>query len=191
MSPRTKIQLEIARTENKDKILKAALQQFSTKGFFNTSVRQIAKEADISIGLLYNYYKNKDELAMAVLHSAFSSIDASITPTKNGSPKEKLTQAISQFIEMVQNQKDKIRLLAQMGIQKEKLKFLNDATIMKYKGSVEQFQKLLKENKIPNHKLEAELLVATLDGLVLETLLMDGGVDLGKMKENLIKKYCS
>lgn len=54
--------------ENKrQQILKAALEVFKTKGYANTSITDIAKQADIGKGTLYLYFKNKEEL----LYSAF------------------------------------------------------------------------------------------------------------------------
>lgn len=62
MSPLTKEQFEAIREESKTKILNAALRLFTTKGFEYTSINNIATEAGISKGLIYNYFKSKDEL---------------------------------------------------------------------------------------------------------------------------------
>ncbi len=53
--------------ENKrQQILKAALEVFKTKGYANTSITDIAKQADIGKGTLYLYFKNKEELLYSV-----------------------------------------------------------------------------------------------------------------------------
>ena len=64
--PRTKEQFEEIRTKTKRKILEHALVLFAEKGFKGTSINDIAKSAEISKGLAYNYFKNKDELMIAV-----------------------------------------------------------------------------------------------------------------------------
>jgi AcrR family transcriptional regulator len=47
---------------NQKKIEDAALHVFTRLGFHGTSVRDIAKKAGVSIGNLYNYYPNKEEI---------------------------------------------------------------------------------------------------------------------------------
>jgi TetR/AcrR family transcriptional regulator len=52
-------------TLNEDKqhrILNAAIKEFSLKGFDKASTNEIVKEANISKGLLFHYFKNKKEL---------------------------------------------------------------------------------------------------------------------------------
>lgn len=50
----------------RDRILHAALMLFFKKGYFNTSVHDIRATADVSIGLVYRYFKNKEEIAQTV-----------------------------------------------------------------------------------------------------------------------------
>lgn len=54
-------------TKNRrDRILHAALKLFHTKGYFKTSVHDIREQAEVSIGLVYRYFKNKEEIALTV-----------------------------------------------------------------------------------------------------------------------------
>ena len=48
--------------EKQQRILNAALKEFAQKGYKNASTNQIVKEADISKGLLFHYFKNKKQL---------------------------------------------------------------------------------------------------------------------------------
>jgi len=50
----------------RDKILHAALKLFYSKGYFKTSVHEIRELADVSIGLLYRYFKSKEEIANTI-----------------------------------------------------------------------------------------------------------------------------
>ncbi len=43
-------------------ILKTALKLFSQKGYYATSIDDITREAGISKGLIYNYFKSKEEI---------------------------------------------------------------------------------------------------------------------------------
>lgn len=47
-------------------ILKTALLLFSTKGYFNTSIHDIRRTADISTGAIYHHFQSKEEIAKAI-----------------------------------------------------------------------------------------------------------------------------
>src|SRR5689334_17659099 len=56
------------RQENKkvtqEKILRVALELFSTKGFYKTTTRQISRKAGVAEGTLFNYFRSKEDLAL-------------------------------------------------------------------------------------------------------------------------------
>lgn len=56
-----------ARRDRRDDILKASLHLFAEKGFHGTSMRDIAKEADITEGLIYHYFASKRDLFRAII----------------------------------------------------------------------------------------------------------------------------
>lgn len=49
-------------TEKQNRILNAAMKEFAEKGYENASTNEIVKEAEISKGLLFHYFKNKKQL---------------------------------------------------------------------------------------------------------------------------------
>ena len=53
---------EIIETGKKDIILSAALESFLEKGYESTSVRTIAQKVGCEVGLIYYYFKTKEEL---------------------------------------------------------------------------------------------------------------------------------
>ena len=56
------------RAQNKqairDRILKAALGLFQTKGFDSTTTKAIARKAKIAEGTVFNYFKTKEDIAL-------------------------------------------------------------------------------------------------------------------------------
>lgn len=66
MSP--KIGMEPIR---RHQIIKAAKQCIVQKGLANFSIKDIAKEANLSTGVIYHYFENKDDLLADVLKDAF------------------------------------------------------------------------------------------------------------------------
>lgn len=72
MSPRTEKQFEEIRRVNEKIILEAALSLFAEKGYNSTSMDSIAKQAKVSKGNLYNYFKNKEALLESVLQNGIN-----------------------------------------------------------------------------------------------------------------------
>jgi len=60
--------------EAKERILHAAIQLFSKKGFDATSVTEIAQSADVTKALIYYYFKSKEEILDSLVHSLLDSI---------------------------------------------------------------------------------------------------------------------
>jgi AcrR family transcriptional regulator len=61
--------------ERRDQILRAAAQKFAEKGFHNTTTKEIAEAADVAEGTIYNYFKNKDDLLIAMMNHLSESDD--------------------------------------------------------------------------------------------------------------------
>ncbi len=59
-------QEQVARLR-RTQILAAAIKVFARSGFHRTTIRDIAKEAGVSDGTIYNYFENKTAVLMGVL----------------------------------------------------------------------------------------------------------------------------
>lgn len=57
-----------AKKTTKEKIFNASIDLFSKKGFNDASVREIAKQAGIREGSIYNHYKNKEAILDAIIN---------------------------------------------------------------------------------------------------------------------------
>ena len=50
----------------RNKVMQTALELFSERGYFNTSIHDIRRAADVSIGAIYHHFGNKEALAKAL-----------------------------------------------------------------------------------------------------------------------------
>lgn len=66
----------------KNVIDKAALSQFYKKGYQRATIANIAREAGISTGNIYRYYRSKDELFYSVIPQSFINEILSLIRTK-------------------------------------------------------------------------------------------------------------
>lgn len=53
--------------ESKKRIIDAAIKVFSQYGYNGATMRMIAKEAGISVGGVYLYFRNKEELSLFLI----------------------------------------------------------------------------------------------------------------------------
>lgn len=74
--PRTEEQYEAMRTATRNKIHSAAIKLFAKKGFAAASVKDIAENAGISIGLMYRHYKTKGDLFNELVSYAAEGLEA-------------------------------------------------------------------------------------------------------------------
>jgi AcrR family transcriptional regulator len=80
-------------------ILDAAVRVFARQGFHSTRVSDIADEAGVAYGLVYHYFKSKDEVLNELFTERWSLLLAAIEEADAGSqtPREKLG-AVAGFI---------------------------------------------------------------------------------------------
>jgi AcrR family transcriptional regulator len=57
----------VSKEEKKELIMQTALNLFAKKGFYNTTIADIAKEMGMSVGNMYNYFPSKESLAKELL----------------------------------------------------------------------------------------------------------------------------
>jgi TetR/AcrR family transcriptional regulator, transcriptional repressor of aconitase len=71
---------EEKRQARRDQILAASWRCFSRRGIHSTSMEDIIREANLSFGAVYLYYKSKDELILAACSSAFQQMRLLLVP---------------------------------------------------------------------------------------------------------------
>lgn len=54
------------------KIIDAAIKVFAKKGFYNSKVADVAKQAEVADGTIYLYFKNKDDLLISIFEHSMT-----------------------------------------------------------------------------------------------------------------------
>jgi AcrR family transcriptional regulator len=83
---------EADRQERRDRILNAGRKVFFKKSYLGATIRDIALEAELSPGLIYHYFKGKDEIYGSICQEAFHRLLDMLKKAKDipGTPNEKL-----------------------------------------------------------------------------------------------------
>ncbi len=70
------IHMQILKPSVREDLIRVATEEFRTHGFEQASLRQIARQAGMSVGNVYRYYPNKMQLFEAVIEPALNEFNA-------------------------------------------------------------------------------------------------------------------
>ena len=62
---------DVGESDRKKTILRAAIDVFARKGYHGCRISDVAKQAGVAYGLVYHYFKNKEELLQSVFESGW------------------------------------------------------------------------------------------------------------------------
>ncbi|WP_069648843.1 TetR/AcrR family transcriptional regulator [Caloranaerobacter ferrireducens] len=135
--------MQILKDEIRDSIYNAALKEFKEKGYEKASMRSIAKKAGVSVGNMYRYFKNKDDLFFAVIGPVYNELIKFISQQKSLEAFDRETENLNIDVQA--------RELVEIYLKyKEELLILIDGSKgSKYEGAKEEIVKLV-QNVIIN-----------------------------------------
>ncbi len=125
MTPRTTNQFKEIRQEKKEIILSTSLTLFANKGYHSTSISMIANEANISKGLIYNYFKSKEDLLQQLFYDIMHKVVSFINPNHDDEiTVEEAEDFFEKFIDVLTANPEEWKLFFQLSIQSDVMEFL-------------------------------------------------------------------
>ncbi len=129
-------------------ILDAALKTFVKRGYPNTKVAEIASEAGVAEGTLYNYFQSKEDLLLALFDEKWGAIIRAIKDKikRLDDPNDKLKAIFSLVVRMFK----KNRQLAELFMidVKQSSIFLTNYTINRIVEFLDLIEEILEEGKL-------------------------------------------
>ena len=192
MSPRTEEQLAKLKAQRREQIIKESLQLFAHKGYFNTSISDIATKLKIAKGLLYNYFSSKEELLNEVLEFSLKEAAEMNIPEhdlNNLSPDLIFKKVIDGYFEMMKEKKELWRLITSLAIHVSSIPSVHATISSVYEGLIGDLEGLFVMIGFENPKNEAIKLGALMDGIGIQYLIFGDDYPLEQIKENIISSY--
>jgi AcrR family transcriptional regulator len=167
--------------DSRDEILKAAMQLFANRGFHETSMSEVAREARVSKALIFWHFKTKEELFVAVLNRLlepyFIDFAEEAAVMDERAQIEKLVES---YLSFVRDNASSVRFfLAQMLHDQRLSETLNDQVLKLYGGYramlVELIASAQQKGICPRRSAPesaAAFLLSALNGLLIEYLFM-------------------
>jgi AcrR family transcriptional regulator len=93
-------------------ILSAAERVFAAKGFFPTTMSEIAEEAEFGTGTLYKYFKSKEDLYFTLIDEKVEEINRLVKTelSQKTSAKERIEKALRLQFEFIEQNRDFFRI---------------------------------------------------------------------------------
>ena len=107
--------MTISETGVREEILAVAMRMFIQQGYHGLAMRQISEAVGVSKAALYYYFKDKEELFLAILNSYLNDMEASIDAirAKSGSSADHITQFVESVLRQPAEQRALTRLASQ------------------------------------------------------------------------------
>jgi len=92
----------------RDQVIAATTRCIVKNGMVNLSVKNIAAEAGVSTGIIYHYFKNKEDILMHVIKAAFQQSHQAVMDTVEplNEPHDKLMKHIENINDVAKNNSD-------------------------------------------------------------------------------------
>ena len=192
MSPRTEKQLAAHKEAKKIEVIRGALQLFANRGYFNTSINDIAKELKISKGFLYNYFASKEELLNAVIDFALkeaSELNFSEEELRDLSPVEIFQKFIDGYFVLLKEKKELWRLIASLAIHVGSIPSVHKTISIVYEKLTHDLETLFVMIGHKEPANEAIKLGALMDGIGIQYLIFGESYPLEEIKKNIMRTY--
>jgi len=98
------------KAQKRESIIQASLKLFSSNGFHKTTIPDIAKKLNMSVGNLYNYFNSKDILAKEIIKYTSNILGQEIQKVNNLdiSTKDKIREIVSLYFKMAKERPEMI-----------------------------------------------------------------------------------
>lgn len=192
MTPKSIEKNEIIRKQSRASIMQAALELFAKKGYGGTSISQIAKEANISKGLMYNYFESKEALLKAIIEEAVHTGEMIIKSVETTvDPKERLAAMVEQTISIVKSNLHYWKLITSLAFQEDAISGFQELIRFETAQNLKKLEEIFRQMGHSNPKMEAMLFGAILDGMLIHYIHLEETYPLDDLKDFLIEKYCN
>lgn len=130
--PKTQEQFEKMRNEKRTLIMKTALSLFANQGYQDTTISKIAQTAGMSKGLMYNYFKSKEELLQNIMETLDEEVGGWIDPNHDGIVTDEEAAGFIDFVfDIMSNRNEEMKLYYQLSFQPQVM----DILLEKFNGA--------------------------------------------------------
>lgn len=191
MSPRSKKQYEEIRQKSTEAIKAAAMELFAHNGYHSTSISQIAREAGVSKGLLYNYFDSKEALLHDIIMAAVEMAEQMMGQifSSPADAAEQLRSMTEVMFDLIQEDLHYWKLMTSLAFQTDVLTSLLPELKKKQEMAVDAMADIFRRLGAEDPGKEALFYGALLDGIMLHYMQMEEHYPIEEMKAFVLKRF--
>jgi len=191
MAPRTKEQFENIREEKKQLIFEAAFDLFALEGYHSTSITKIAKRANTSKGLLYNYFESKEALLLEILSSGLNEMMQLFDPNHDGIlSEEEMLNFLSNLFEMLKTNNRYWRLYYAIFFQPTVFELINTQFADIFTKMMKLLTDYFAHHGLQEPEKEALVFGSLIDGIAFNYVMNPDLYPIEDIKDYIIHKFC-
>lgn len=189
--PRTKEQFEEIRKESSQKILDAALEVFAKYGYHSATINMIAKTAGVSQGLMYNYFKSKEEVLHHLMVGMMADLIVEFMPFKPGDKisRKHMIKMINKSVDMVLEKPNYWKLYFGVFVQPDVMPIVMDRVMKLAEPYMKSLFNYYKEKKVKDPLVMMRYFSAVMDGIQLHCMIDPKTFPSQQVKKLLIKQF--
>jgi AcrR family transcriptional regulator len=189
MSPRTKEQNAAIRGEKEALILETALGLFAKNGYLSTPVSLIAKEAGISKGLMYNYFKSKEDLLQKVVFDkADLFLDFLVIDDINNVTKQEIINFIEGNFSLLVNEQAFFKLYFSLLVQPDVYSLMGSEMMKMFEEIIVAINNYYEKLGFENAYIKTRYLLAVFDGVGMHYIVDPDNFPLEDVKKMIIEQ---
>ena len=194
------VNTQINRMDKRTQIIEAAIKVFAQKGLERGKIADIAKEAGIGKGTVYEYFRSKEEIFSAIEQAVMGEMSTAFEElfVSDISPTEKLIALMEESLEMMLQMGDALLIVTEIWAQAARGFWHGHSTTAlatMYDDFLEKIVAILKDGIVCGEFRSmskdgvATLLMAFMDGLAWQYMLMKDENRFEKIKQEAIRSF--
>ncbi|GAB5526694.1 MAG: TetR/AcrR family transcriptional regulator [Roseivirga sp.] len=174
----------------KQLVMDTATKLFAERGFENTSMAQICKEANVSKGLVYHHFDTKHALLREIFSATTQRmIEMSSTAAPDSSPHEQLLTLIEQLFDQLQADRAFFQLNLNIMLQPGTRAILNDLIKERSAHLLASVKTLFDQIDPEQSGASSYMFIAEMDGVALDYLSIFDSYPIEALKNHMINRY--
>jgi AcrR family transcriptional regulator len=152
--------------------MEVALQIIAEQGFNNTSISKIAQRANISKGLMYNYFESKEDLMLSIMIDGFNHLTEAFDPNRDGIlTTDEMHYFIDRTFETLESNIRFWRMYFMVLLQPDVLKLIEPHIIKALGPFLQTAYEYFANKGYENPEVEVRFMSALLDGVGLHFVM--------------------
>lgn len=166
----------------------SSLELFAKRGYSATTTEEIARQAGISKGLIFNHFGTKQDILLAIFDEQFERIMPQFFKESDTRPaKERLLALINAWLAFIKTDPLLVRFSLRLNLDDEYRKLLKNKKTMDYFGNfLAKMTAMLKESGSDKPQLDTYILMFMFDGIVANYTVAPELFPIDAIKDHLV-----